>query len=60
MSEAQEKALRDLCERYRVDFDPAHYLPAMFGLPSGYVSGWVGGVVTTIYVGVGPLGEVSS
>lgn len=73
LDDAQERALRDLCERYSVEFDPLHYRQS-FDLPLGYVSGWVGGhehaplsavgfvagAKPTIYVGVSPAGEVSS
>lgn len=46
MNEAQEEALRRLCERYGVEFDKAHYLvhaDDSFMMP-GYAEGWVGGM----------------
>ena len=55
MTEQQEAALRDLCERYRVDFDQDNYKPGGF-LPEGYVSGWVG----PIFVGCDSDGRISS
>lgn len=64
MNEAQTKALRDLCERYNVPFNPEHYRPD-FSLPSDWVAGWVGGFAVqsehpTIYVGCDPEGRISS
>lgn len=76
MTELQEKALRDICDRYGVTFDAQDYQPS-FDLPTGYVAGWVGGIhhsvdfttrggkdhdtpMSTIYVGVSPEGEISS
>lgn len=56
MNEAQRKALAELCERYGVAFDPANFGPT-YGLPSGYVAGWIG---SNIYVGVDQDGRVSS
>jgi len=55
MTEEQEAALRDLCDRYHVPFD-ADTFHARFDLPSGYVAGWVG----PIYVGCSPEGRISS
>jgi hypothetical protein len=53
-------ALRRLCGRYGVEFDPDHYHPA-FDLPPGWIAGWVGGAERRlIYVGVSPTGEISS
>ena len=57
---AQEQALRDLCARYNVGYDPDHYKPA-FDLPKGWVAGWVGGPdVRKLYVGCDPEGRISS
>ena len=57
---AQEKALRDLCDRYGVAYDPAHYKP-QFDLPKGYVGGWVGGPdIRKLYIGCSPEGAISS
>lgn len=45
MTEAQEAALRDLCERYEVEYAPEHYIVNSYGawaLP-GYAEGWLGG-----------------
>lgn len=75
ITNAQELALRRLCERYGVVYDPTHYELRPFDLPAGYVCGWVGGPhhrnpryatpvepagKPTIYVGVSAQGEVSS
>lgn len=60
MTEAQEKALRSLCERYGVTFDKDHYHPT-FDLPDGYVAGWIGGTDSQkLYVGCDPDGRISS
>ncbi len=45
LTEAQEATLRKLCDRYAVEFDPAHY--AVYSdtavmLP-GWAEGWIGG-----------------
>jgi len=56
MTEAQQKALHDLCNRYDVPFDPANFRPT-FDLPEGYVAGWIG---DKIYVGCDPEGRISS
>lgn len=55
MTIPQENALRRLCERFHVPFDPAAYRPA-FDLPPG----WVAGDVGPIYVGVSPEGACHS
>lgn len=55
MTEAQETALRNLCERFNVEFSTDNFHPT-FDLPSDWLAGWVG----TIYVGVSPDGAVSS
>lgn len=74
MNDAQELALRRLCDRYNVKFDPTHYItyPEDAFLTPNYVEGWVGGPEyaktnetpahwrTTIYVGVDPEGRVHS
>jgi len=54
MTNKQITALRDLCERYGVAFDPSAYTP-QFDLPDGWVAGWVG---TSIYVGCSPEGNI--
>jgi hypothetical protein len=68
ITDAQEAALRVLCTRYHVTFEPSDYTP-QFDLPAGYVGGWVGGwkdhgssstSQRTIYVGVDRDGRVSS
>jgi hypothetical protein len=62
LTEAQDTALHGLCDRYGVDYSPAHYTP-QFDLPPGYVAGWVGGPERpkpTIYVGCDPHGGISS
>jgi hypothetical protein len=51
----QDAALRNLCERYKVSYDPFQYFPR-FDLPKGYVAGQVG----PIYVGCDPEGRISS
>jgi hypothetical protein len=57
--------LADLCRRYRVSFDPAHYrtwaLDAV--MTKGFAEGWVGGpdqAGKTIMVGVEPNGDSHS
>lgn len=62
MNAAQRDALIRLCTRYRVQFDEADYLvhpPGGVWTP-GFAEGWVGGDPNTIYVGVGPQGDVNS
>lgn len=71
LTEKQESALRNICERYHVDFNPEHYPPG-WDLPPGYVNGWVGGIThstkfssvtgdkVTIFIGCSPDGEISS
>jgi hypothetical protein len=63
MTAAQETALRDLCERYKVEFNSADYFvqsESAFMAP-GYAEGWVGGFAAgKIYVGVDPEGRVNS
>lgn len=59
MTEQQLNRLRILCERYSVAFDADHYRPT-FDLPTGWVSGWVGGEPGTIFVGVSPEGDSHS
>lgn len=66
LTDEQERALRDLCRRYHVNYDAADY-GTQFDLPPGYVAGWLGGIAghqgpngPTIYVGVSAAGEVSS
>lgn len=62
----QDGALRGICERYYVAYDPSHYIyRPMDALPEGYVSGFVGGPDIqkehpTIYIGVSPDGRISS
>jgi hypothetical protein len=55
ITDAQERALRDLCDRYNVEFDPMAFRP-QFDLPTGYVAGWVG----PIFVGCSSDGRISS
>jgi hypothetical protein len=45
LTEAQEATLRDLCERYRVEYDPDHYHvnPPDSVIAPGYAEGWLGG-----------------
>lgn len=52
----QMGALRDLCARYKVAFDPANF-HVRSDLPPGYVAGWIG---DRIYVGCSPEGDISS
>lgn len=62
MTDAQELALRRLCDRYNVKFHVDDYTP-QFDLPEGYVAGWIGGLQSirrTLYVGCSPEGEISS
>lgn len=63
LNDAQRGALHRVCERYRVEFDPKHYIvfPADSIMTPGWAEGWVGGDhANTIYVGVSPEGEVHS
>jgi hypothetical protein len=55
LTDAQERSLRALCQRYRVEFTPAGF-HRRFDLPSEYVAGWVG----PIYVGCDAEGRISS
>jgi hypothetical protein len=57
----QERALRNLCERYKVPFDPSRYF-SDFSLPKGHVAGWIGEpqAAGSIYVGCSPEGQISS
>jgi hypothetical protein len=64
MTEAQETALRGLCERYGVEYAAAHYHPT-FDLPPDYVAGFIGGWEIqkehpTLYVGCDGEGKISS
>lgn len=62
LKEAQEQALRGICERYGVDFNASDYLvhrESSWMMP-GWAEGWVGGTESTIYVGVSPEGEIHS
>lgn len=67
MNDAQELALRRLCQNYGVEFHHEDYIvfgPDSFMLP-GWVEGWIGGYTDqgpakTIYVGVSPTGDVNS
>ncbi len=56
MTVQQRQALRELCERYRVPFAESTFEINAYGLPPGFVAGWVG----PIYVGCSPNGEISS
>lgn len=55
MLEKQRISLKDLCERYNVEFIEMNYTQ-QFDLPKGYVAGWVG----PIYVGCSKEGRISS
>lgn len=45
MTEAQDATLRRLCERYKVPFDPEHYVvwPEDSSIMPGWCEGWLGG-----------------
>ena len=62
LNPAQEAKLRNLCDRYNVSFDPAHYMvyPATSSMMAGWAEGWVGGSNNTIYIGVSPEGDSHS
>jgi hypothetical protein len=55
MTPEQDNALKLICERFHVPYDPANYRP-VFDLPKD----WVAGVVGPIYVGCDPTGRISS
>lgn len=57
MNEIQEEALRFLCGRYNVEFKQENFQLNPYGLPEGYVAGWIGAF---IYVGCAPDGAISS
>jgi hypothetical protein len=60
MSAAQWRALKNLSDRYEVDFQEKWFVPA-FDLPPGYVKGWIGGPEEQkLYVGCSPDGQISS
>lgn len=64
MTDAQEAAIRDLCERYGVEYRAGDYAPT-FDLPKGYVAGFVGGYEIqtdrpTLYIGCDAEGRISS
>jgi hypothetical protein len=59
----QYEKVSDLCHRYREAFKFNDYrlqTEGVFGTPAGWLEGWVGGVTTTIYVGVAPNGDSHS
>ena len=56
MTDAQRRALVELCDQYGVEFKESYFHRGVFGLPHGYVAGQVG----PIYVGVDPDGRISS
>lgn len=62
MTEAQRNKLWETCGRYNVPFREDDYqlnsLDSSF-MP-GWVEGWIGGVETTIYLGVDPEGRSHS
>lgn len=73
MTSAQEETLRDLCERYHVEYDPSHYYvwPEDSVFTPGFAEGWLGGrehspfpsegpVRLSLYVGVDPEGRAHS
>ena len=63
MNDKQRESLKNLCERYDVKFEEAHYpdCGGLNGLPKDYVSGWVGGEVgKRIYIGCSPEGHFIS
>lgn len=45
MTDAQDATLRALCDRYQVEYDPAHYIINALEQPftPGWAEGWVGG-----------------
>jgi hypothetical protein len=43
LTDAQIEALKNLCDRYGVEFRESDYTRA-FDLPNGWVNGWVGGI----------------
>lgn len=67
VNDNQRTALRNLCERYRVEFSESDYVvnsPDSWTLP-GYAEGWIGGYAVqtthpTLYVGCAPDGRISS
>lgn len=64
LTEAQESALRDLCDRYKVQYSADHYHHT-FDLPEDYVAGFVGGYEIqatrpTLFIGCSGTGEIHS
>lgn len=61
MTTAQRDKLWSLCGGYNVPFHEDHYRPTQFSenAPVMY-EGWVGGIQSTIYVGVEPNGRSHS
>lgn len=64
ITQAQETSLRNICARYSISNEDADGIVAKFndrgqpfGLPEGYVLGWVG---THICIGICPEGRISS
>lgn len=43
MTNQQKLAIAKLCDYYDVTFDESHYGPG-YGLPEGWVQGWIGGM----------------
>ncbi|WP_407107283.1 hypothetical protein [Rhodococcus aetherivorans] len=62
LTDAQAASLEALRVRYQVEYNPDHYrvAPPDDTIVPGYALGWVGGVETTIYVGVDPEGRINS
>lgn len=65
MTVQQETALRGICDRYEVGYDPSHYFvyPDDSAMMAGWAEGWVGGAEIqrehpTIYCGVSPEGQI--
>ena len=62
LNPAQEAKLRNLCDRYNVEFSPAHYVvhPSTSSMMASWAEGWVGGSPGTIFIGVSPEGDSHS
>lgn len=62
LTNAQLLKLWDLCGRYNVEFAEGDYVVNQLDstFMPGWAEGWIGGVETTIYIGVDPDGNSHS